>query len=208
MAANNSHLKVLHILDHSLPLHSGYTFRSRNIFLSQKKRGWQPVILTSPKHEESWKGYQKKEEEIGGFCYYRTGRLLNCTLPLEAELRLMAKLARRIREVVEIEKPDLLHVHSPVLNAIPALRVARKLGIPIVYEIRAFWEDAAVDHETYRQNSWKYKLTRFIETWVCRKTDRVVVLCHGLKEDLINRGIPSEKLTVVPNGISVNDFKA
>jgi PEP-CTERM/exosortase A-associated glycosyltransferase len=208
MAINNSHLKILHILDHSLPLHSGYTFRSQNIFLSQKKRGWQPVILTSPKHEESWKGHWEKEEEIGGFCYYRSGRLLNCTFPLEAELRLMAKLARRIREVVEREKPDMLHVHSPILNAIPALWIARKLGIPIVYEVRAFWEDAAVDHESYRQNSWKYKLAKSIETWICQKTDQVIVICHGLKKDLKNRGIPSEKLTVVPNGISVNDFKA
>jgi PEP-CTERM/exosortase A-associated glycosyltransferase len=120
----------------------------------------------------------------------------------------MAALAKRLHEVIEIEKPDLLHAHSPILNAIPAIWMGRRLGIPIVYEIRAFWEDAAVSHGTYGRDSWKYQLARSIETWVCHRVDEVAVLCRGLRDDLIERGIPSEKLTVVFNGISIEDFKA
>ena len=207
MNKHNLHLKILHILDHSLPLHSGYAFRSQNIFRTQLNRGWQPVVLTSPKHEESWNS-DNKEEEIGGIRYYRTEGMCRHTFPLEAELRLMATLGRRIREIAEIEKPDLLHVHSPILNAIPGLWAGRKLGIPVIYEIRAFWEDAAADHDTYRQDSWKYKLVQSIETLVCRKAEQVAVLCRGLAADLVKRGIPSEKLTVVPNGIDVDAFRA
>jgi len=59
-------MKILHILDHSLPLHSGYTFRSHNIFNAQRSRGWNPVIITSPKHEESWKGNCEPLEQING----------------------------------------------------------------------------------------------------------------------------------------------
>jgi len=201
-------LKILHILDHSLPLQSGYTFRSQNIFRAQLKRGWEPVALTSPKHEENWKGQWREFETIDGYRYYRTGSVSRNTVPLEAEIRLMAALGRRIREIVEVEKPDLLHAHSPILSAIPALWAGRKQGIPIVYEIRAFWEDAAVDHGTYSQGSWKYKLVKSLETWVCRKVDQVAVLCFGLRDDLIRRGIPSEKLTVVPNGVNVEDFSS
>ena len=61
---NAATLKILHILDHSLPLHSGYSFRSQAILRAQRKRGWEPVALTSPKHEESWKGPWQQEEEI------------------------------------------------------------------------------------------------------------------------------------------------
>jgi len=100
-----------------------------------------------------------------------------------------------------------LHAHSPVLNAIPALRAGRKLGIPVVYEIRAFWEDAAVDHSTYAEGSWKYNLTKFIETWVCKKADQVAVLCNGLKNDLSKRGISLQKITPVFNGINPDDFR-
>jgi PEP-CTERM/exosortase A-associated glycosyltransferase len=200
-------LKILHILDHSLPLHDGYSFRSQNIFRAQRDRGWQPVIVTSSKHKESWKGPWTKEEQINGFHYYRTGVIKHSGIPFEAEVRLMNALGRRIQEVAELEKPDILHPHSPVLNAIPALWVGRKLGIPVVYEIRAFWEDAGVDQGTYTQDSCKYKLVRSIETWVCKRADQVIVICNGLKNDLVKRGISSQKITPVFNGINPDDFR-
>jgi glycosyltransferase involved in cell wall biosynthesis len=156
--------KILHILDHSLPLHSGYTFRSQNIFRSQRKMGFHPVILTSPKHEASWKGECRDKETINEFLYYRTGAVKASRIPIQGEFRLMNVLEKRLHEVALIEKPDILHAHSPVLNALPALKVGRKLGIPVVYEIRAFWEDAAVDHGTYAENSIKYRMTRAVET--------------------------------------------
>jgi PEP-CTERM/exosortase A-associated glycosyltransferase len=200
-------MKILHILDHSLPLHSGYTFRSQNIFQCQRNRGWHPVVLTSPKHEESWKGNWSEKEEIDSFTYYRTGMVFNRGWPIESEIRIMSALYRRILEVVKHEAPSLIHAHSPVLNAIPAIKAGRKLGIPVVYEIRAFWEDAAVDHGTFAENSWKYWLIKTIETWVCRKADQITILCNGLKNDLVRRGIPPKKITTVFNGINPDDFK-
>jgi PEP-CTERM/exosortase A-associated glycosyltransferase len=200
-------MKILHILDHSLPLHSGYTFRSHNIFNAQRNRGWNPVIVTSPKHEESWKGVWEPQEQISGFRYYRTGAISNNIIPFKAELQLMRALSKRIQEVAHREKPDIIHAHSPVLNAIPALWAGRKLAIPVVYEIRAFWEDAAVDHGTYAEGSWKYKLTKSIETRVCKKADQVAVICNGLKNDLSKRGISSQKITPVFNGINPDDFR-
>lgn len=165
------------------------------------------MVLTSPKHEESLKGSMAKYEEIAGICYYRTGMISNNIFPFEKEISLIIFLARRIQEVIKLEKPDILHAHSPILNAIPALWVGRKLGLPVVYEIRAFWEDAAVDHGTYSEGSLKYKVVRSIETLVCRKADHVGVICQGLKDDLITRGIPSEKITIIYNGINAEDFK-
>jgi PEP-CTERM/exosortase A-associated glycosyltransferase len=205
-AGSQSPLRILHILDHSLPLHSGYSFRTQNILREQRRRGWDPVALTSPKHEASWKRSSSEKEEIGGIRHYRTGALNGGSLPFEPELRVIKCLTKRIKQVAGIEKPDLLHAHSPVLNALPALWVGRKLGIPVVYEIRAFWEDAGVDHQTYSQGSWKYNLIRALETWTCRQSAQVAVLCNGLKGDLIQRGIPRDKLTIVWNGVDPGDF--
>lgn len=206
-AASHSGLKILHVLDHSLPLHSGYSFRTQSLLEEQRRRGWIPVALTSPKHEASWKGSSEQVEEIDGFRFYRTGALRPGRLPFATEFRLMKSLANRIQEVAKIEKPSVLHAHSPVLNALPSLWVGRKLGIPVVYEIRAFWEDAAVDHRTYSQDSWRYKLVRSLETWACRQAAQVAVLCNGLKDDLVERGIPEGKLTVVFNGINPENFR-
>ena len=200
-------MKILHILDHSVPLHSGYTFRSQNIFEAQKKMGFNPVVLTSPKHEESYKQETPACETFNGIKYYRTGVSLQYPVPVLSELSLMYVLYKRILDVAQNEQPDLLHAHSPVLNAIPAIWAAKKLSIPVVYEIRAFWEDAAVDHGTYAENSWKYKLTKNIETWVCKKADHVGILCKGLKNDLISRSIPEKKISVIYNGINPETLK-
>jgi len=119
----------------------------------------------------------------------------------------MHVLSRRILEVARIEQPDIIHAHSPILNGIPAIRAARKLKLPVVYEIRAFWEDAAVDHATTTEGSLRYRLTRLAETTVCRRVDHVGILCNGLKSDLVSRGIPPEKITPIFNGVNVEDFQ-
>jgi PEP-CTERM/exosortase A-associated glycosyltransferase len=200
-------MKILHILDHSLPTHTGYTFRSQSLLRAQRAMGFDPVALTSPKHEASLPGACADREVINDFVYYRTGAVGPIPVPFAGELRLMHALYRRILEVAGREKPDLLHAHSPVLNALPAIRAARRLGIPVVYEIRAFWEDAAVDHGTYAEGSWKYRLTRFLETRACSRVDHVAVLCDGLKNDLTRRGLPEGKITPVFNGVDIDDFR-
>ena len=44
-------MKILHVLDHSIPLHSGYTFRTRSILRQQRAMGWHTEHLTSAKHD-------------------------------------------------------------------------------------------------------------------------------------------------------------
>lgn len=206
MDIDNFPLKILHILDHGLPLYSGYAFRSHHILQAQRRRGWQPVALTSSRHAAAVKSQENEREHIQGVTYYRSTSSASGPMPLAAACRQMVALARRIRQVAEHERPDLLHAHSPVLNALPALLLGRRLRIPVVYEIRAFWEDAAVDHGTYRQGSWKYRLVRSVESWVCRRAMHVAVICEGLKDDLLARGLPAEDITVVANGIAVDEF--
>jgi glycogen synthase len=113
---------------------------------------------------------------------------------------------RRLDALVEAWRPDLIHVHSPVLNALAALPVARRRGVPLLYEIRAFWEDAAVGNGTGSDGSLRYRLTRALETRAARQADAVAVICEGLRRDLIERGIPAGKLLVSPNGVDLNLF--
>ena len=198
-------MKILHILDHSIPLHSGYTFRTAAILREQRKRGWHTEHLTSPKQINC----SVAEEVVDGLHFYRTPALTGvlARLPLWNMIALMNATERRLREVVEREKPDVLHAHSPVLNAIPAIRVGRALNIPVVYEIRAFWEDAAVDHGTSSEWGPRYRLSRSLETWAVQKADAVTTICEGLRRDLVARkDVAAEKITVIPNAVDVEKF--
>jgi PEP-CTERM/exosortase A-associated glycosyltransferase len=197
-------LKVLHVLDHSVPMHSGYTFRTVALLDEQRKRGWQTFHVTSPKHTAG----QQLEEDVDGLHFFRTPSGENLVhLPGLDELVLMRQLERRIEQVVERVAPDLLHAHSPVLNALPALRVGRRLGIPVVYEVRAFWEDAAVDHGTASEGGLRYRLTRRLETHALRQADHVFTICEGLRGDIVARGIPAGKVTVIPNAVDIDAFE-
>ncbi len=197
-------LRVLHVLDHSIPLHSGYTFRTLALLGEQRKLGWETFHLTSPKHTAGG----GLEEEVDGWHFFRTPAAEGGHhLPGLSELALMRRLERRLEQVVDQVKPDLLHVHSPVLNALPALRVGRRRGIPVVYEVRSFWEDAAVDHGTTTEGSLRYRLTRALETYALRRAHHVFTICEGLRGDILGRGIGAAKVSVIPNAVDVAAFE-
>ncbi|HNI82329.1 MAG TPA: glycosyltransferase, exosortase A system-associated, partial [Rhodocyclaceae bacterium] len=99
-----------------------------------------------------------------------------------------------------------LHPHSPVLNALPALWVGRKHRIPVVYEMRASWEDAAVDHGTTAEGSLRYRVSRGLESFALRHADQVTTICEGLRGDIAVRGVPDERITVIPNAVDVSAF--
>lgn len=195
-------MRILHILDHSLPLHSGYTFRTAAILREQRALGWETFHLTSPKQGQ----VAAEFEDVDSLRFFRT-RVPPASLPLINEWRQMRATEVRLEKLARELRPDILHAHSPVLNAIPALRVGKRLGIPVVYEIRAFWEDAAVDHGTTREGSLRYRLTRALETWVLRRVDHAFTICEGLRSDIVSRGITPEKVTVIPNAVDIEGFQ-
>jgi hypothetical protein len=61
-------MRILHILDHSVPLHSGYTFRTASILREQRARGWETFHLTTPKHTAA----SAAEEDVDGLHFFRT----------------------------------------------------------------------------------------------------------------------------------------
>lgn len=194
----------MHILDHSIPLHSGYTFRTRSILNQQRARGWETCHVTSAKQGVC----EAKIEDVDGLRFYRTEPPtgLASKIPVLNQLSLVNPLRDRILAAIEIEKPDILHAHSPALNGLAAIKAAKKTGLPLVYEIRAFWEDAAVDHGTCKEDDLRYRLTRKMETHVVNQADAVTTICQGLRQDLLNRGIADNKITVIPNAVNIEQF--
>jgi PEP-CTERM/exosortase A-associated glycosyltransferase len=198
-------VRVLHVLDHSIPLHSGYTFRTVSLLREQRKQGWETFHLTSPKQI----GSKADEESSDGWHFYRTSSTSSPLdrIPVLSQWALMNQLEKRLQQVAEQVRPTVIHAHSPVLNAIPALRVGKRLGIPVVYEVRAFWEDAAVDHGTTTQGSLRYSLTRWLETRALQQAAHVFTICEGLRGDIAARGISANKITVIANAVDIDAFE-
>jgi glycogen synthase len=182
-------------------MHSGYTFRTRAILKAQIACGWDVAGITGARHTAEGSDV----EVVDGLTFHRTPKPASAPSPLGEWLEIRA-LAVAIEHLIDTWKPDILHAHSPVLNALAALGVAKKYQIPLIYEIRAFWEDAAVGNGTGTEGSLKYRMTKALETYAVRRADAVAVICEGLKSDLLTRGIAAEKIMVSPNGVDLELF--
>ena len=197
--------RILHVLDHSLPLHSGYTFRTRAILKAQQVAGWHVAGITGVRQYQHGQKPDVAFETVEGLNFYRTQSEVHGPSPLR-EWREILALTDAIVALHANWPFDVLHAHSPALNGLAALRAARLLGVPLLYEIRAFWEDAAVGNAIGREGSVKYRLTRGLENYVIRHADAVAVICEGLKRDLLRRGVSPSKITVSPNGVDMEIF--
>jgi PEP-CTERM/exosortase A-associated glycosyltransferase len=203
--------RVLHVLDHSLPLHSGYTFRTRAIMKAQAGLGLEVRGITGQRHNLEAGGATDvggSPEQADGLTFHRTPGLPEGPPPLR-ELGEIAALDSAIRNLAaQGWRPDIIHAHSPALWGAAASRAARALGVPLVYEIRAFWEDAAVGNLTGTEGSLKYRLTRALETRVAKQADALFTICDGLRDDLIARGIAPARIGVMRNGVDLDLFGA
>jgi PEP-CTERM/exosortase A-associated glycosyltransferase len=196
-------MKVLHVLDVSWPIQRGYSIRACYITKYQKALGIEPVVLTSERQYD-----HNIDGVYEGIKYYRTKkkRDIFSRKPILREISELIRLKKRIREIVDREEIDIIHAHSPSLWGLAALWVGKGLHKKVVYEIRAFWEDAAVDAGKFRENGLLYKIYRGLETILARKVDKVVVISKGLENDLVARNIPRAKIVLVPNGIDTKAF--
>ena len=202
--------RVLHVLDHSYPVMSGYSVRSRNLISTQRRLGFAPQVITGPLHEiDDPNSRDTTLDEVG---YRRTPlqgiskRAITLRWPVLRELAVVRMFRRRILDVLKSQSFDLVHAHSPALCGLAAAQAARAMNIPFVYEIRAFWEDAAVDQDKTRQQALRYKISRRLETHVAERADAVVGIARHILADLEGRGIAREKLFHISNGVDTERF--
>jgi PEP-CTERM/exosortase A-associated glycosyltransferase len=193
-------MRILHVLDVSAPTIAGYASRSRAIVNAQRAIGLEPVILTSVRHKNR---EGAPLESIDGIKHYRT---LKPAVPGRRPLSEIYHLRHRILEVAQLERVDLIHAHSPILVGIPAWMASRQLGLGCIYEMRSLWEDGAVERGSINARSLRYRLSRGGETFLARRVDAVVCICEGLRRDMHERGLPTERLHIVTNGVDAARF--
>jgi PEP-CTERM/exosortase A-associated glycosyltransferase len=194
-------MRVLHVLDHSLPVQSGYSFRGHAILREQRKLGIATCQVTSSKHGAS----SARREAVGDMEFYRVngGSSWLAKKPVFEQLDVVRQLRVSLRQILAETGPDIIHAHSPCLTAMAAL----DLGKPVIYELRSSWEDAAVSSGVTTEGSLRYRLSRWLETRVLRRAHHVTTICEGLREEAIKRGVAADRVTVVPNAVDNEAFR-
>lgn len=200
-------MKILHLYDHTLPLQSGYVVRSCHLRYALKKLGHHQIILSGVRHYSRSSFEYHGNETIEGEYYYRTPPHV-CRLPFLEEIADILVFARRIYQLLKENPIDVIHVHSPCLNGYAALlarffhRLMYQKNPKIHYEIRALWEEAALNHGTCFMQRLKYKISQKMETFLCQRVDKIFPISLGLIEEFASRGIERAKMYLVPNVVS------
>jgi len=195
--------RVLHLVTDALPTTSaGYTIRTHEIALAQREAGLDPHVATRcgyPVTQGRIDG--RRLVVLDGVPYHR---LLPWRMPGRADadaktsLELAAALTSRIR-------PAVLHAASNFANARLALALRERYGLPVVYEVRGFWEDTWLSRHPDSgtlAGSELYQRDRDLETGCMQAADLVVTLGEAMREEIVARGVPAEKVLIVPNAVS------
>lgn len=202
-------MKILHILETSVPQLVGYTIRGRYIVKHQLQLGMNPMVVTSPFFKNP-DGTQR--DLIEGITYIRSNHI---PTPDKAKGLLSAYLTRLlmlrryqkfIAEIVRREKPDIIHAHSSYTNGLAAKYASRRTGIPYVYELRTLWGESAVVEDGLRPGSIKYRAVWRLELSAMKGAGRIVAISQGIRDSIIGAGADSRKIEIVPNGVDTGIF--
>ncbi|MDB4886090.1 MAG: putative glycosyltransferase [Gemmatimonadetes bacterium] len=93
----------------------------------------------------------------------------------------------------------ILATSTPLTIAIPALVVSAWKRVPFVFEVRDMWPDVPIAIGALR-NPLLVWLARRLELITYHRARRVIALAPGFKDDIVAKGIPAEKVSVISNG--------
>ena len=99
---------------------------------------------------------------------------------------------------------DIILAPSPPLTiGLSAYLISRVKRISYVYNVQDIYPDVVVKLGILR-NPWVIALSRWLERFVYAHARHITVLSEGFRANLLRKGVPPEKLTVIPNFVDVD----
>lgn len=205
--------KILYLLHNSLPHDSaGYAIRTHGLISGLRARGWRVNGVTRlgyparTDRDEKTNASPVLSNVIDGNKYYRLidDRESATVEPFEEYIR---RYSEALYELSLNEKPALIHAASNHWNGLAAVIVARRLGIPSIYEVRGLWEITEASRNPSWHDSGAFKFMQRMETDAAHAATRVLTITQALKDELVTRGVPAAKITVIPNAVDTSRFR-
>lgn len=204
---------VLSVLAQSLPHRSGgYATRSHGILTGLQGLGWDMLAATRLGFPyDFWGKKESKEVEptstVDTMTYVRLlepGEREYATTPMAGYIE---RFASRVEEVAREHRAGLIHASSFQNNGLAGLRAARRLGIPFVYEMRGLEDLMKISRNPEFGRTDAYRYMTGLELHIVQQADLTFVITEALREEMIRRGGPADRITVLPNGVHTAQFE-
>lgn len=203
--------RVLYLVYNSLPFHSaGYATRSQGLVGGVRELGFDATIVSRLGYPQVFEKFlsvaPKATEQIGTVPYLR----LNAPVEKVLFLSTADYIKRNAEAIVEAAKelrPSIIHGASNFITGLTAVTAARMLGVPSIYEVRGLWEITALSRDPSYAETLHFKQAVRLETEACLAADRVIAITEALRDELVRRGVPENKIEIVPNGVDTQRFQ-
>lgn len=202
--------RILHLLKESVPYHqNGFTMRSMYTLRAQLEAGLEPIVLTSLGFPRV-NGVDEfpAEEIIEEVRHIRLdlGAAYDLKTPHDRYLTDFAWTAsRNVRELA----PSVIHVgsgHRGYETALVGLALGRHFGIPVVYEVRSFFETTWTGDAARAEQGEYYRRRYDTENRCMAAADAVITISESMRAEIVARGVPAERVSVAPNGVDSRRF--
>lgn len=106
-----------------------------------------------------------------------------------------------------LDRPDVI-VGSSVhpLAAWSGAILARRFGVPFVFEVRDLWPQTLVDMGRLRADGFIANALRWLEKWLYQRADHIVVLLPKAADYIVPLGVPADKIVWIPNGVELAGY--
>lgn len=202
--------RILHLVKESRPyLSNGFTSRSHHNFVAEHAAGLEPIVVTEPGFPRSFIGSNfRRREVVDGVTHVRTdiGDIEYGNMPADDFLQMFAQLA--YEEVVRY-KPSVIHASSGRRGydtALVGLALKEKTGVPFVYEVRSFFEANWTKDVGNEARGEIFNRRMWVEEMCMNAADRVLTIGQTMKDELVSRGIPANKIGIIPNAVDSSVF--
>jgi glycosyltransferase involved in cell wall biosynthesis len=201
--------RVLYFLHNSLPWDSqGYATRSHAIIKSLNSNGWQAEGITRlgypyDRHDVSASQDIPADQVIDGVQYHRLGRKIG---QMSLTFNFLSRYCERSAPLVQSIAPEIIHAASNYWNGLAATHLAAQVGVPSVYEVRGLWEVTRRSATPGYEFSMSHRFYVKLETQAALQASHVFALTGALRDELVRRGVPTDKITLLPNAVDESRF--
>ena len=199
-------MKVIYLHQYfNTPDMSGGT-RSYEMGRRLVKAGHEVHIITSDR-ENSTKGNDWNQVEIEGMTVHWLPVKYSNKMNYKERIRAFFKYAWKAgAKATKIGGDVVFATSTPLTIAIPAIYAKKKLKIPMVFEVRDLWPELPIAVGALK-NPIFISAAKYLEMYVYRHAKRIVTLSPGMKEGIMKKGYPEDKITVIPNSSDIDLFQ-
>lgn len=108
--------------------------------------------------------------------------------------------------VLRVERPDVVFATStPLTIGIPGMIASRWHRVPLVFEVRDLWPEAPLQMGALRHPAL-ILAARWLERTIYRHSRHIIALSPGMRQGILDTGVPPEKVSVIPNAADLALF--